>query len=92
MPDTLAVPFELSEALHGEACQVAVPLINGHLPETRREVDGCKDGGVCWSDVSDAFVDFFNGIFVGVSLGTESPKVLKCSESLAGFRGTAEYL
>ena len=60
-----------------------VGFVNGHLPETRGQVDGREDRGVSSSNVADALVDFFHCVLVSVGLGVEPPKVLNDPEALS---------
>ena len=77
-------------ALDGEGCQVAVLFVDGHLPESGREVDRCKDGRVGSADVADALVNFFHGVFVRVGLFVETPEVLHNSKASPPFLWNTE--
>ena len=60
-------------------------FVDGHLPETRGEVDHGKNVGVGSVDVADAFIDFLHGVFVRVGLLVETPEVLNDSEASPPF-------
>ena len=54
--------------LAGEVREVAVTLINWHLPEARGEVNCVENGVVFPTNVAHAFIDFFHEILVRVGL------------------------
>jgi len=57
--------------------------VNGHLPESRGQVDGCENGAVGSSDVGDAFRNFLHGVLVCLGFEVQTPEVLHNPESLA---------
>ena len=69
---------------------MAVLFVDGHLPESGREVDGCKDGRVGSADVADALVNFFHGVFVRVGLFVETSEVLHNSKTSSPFLWNTE--
>ena len=60
---------------------MTVLFVDGHLPESRGEVDRCKNVGVGSADVADTFVDLLHGVFVGVGLFVETSEVLNDPEA-----------
>ena len=81
---------ELALARNGESCQLLRILVQLHLPESRRQVQCCKNVGVGSTDVADTFSDFLHGVLVYVGVLVELPEVLNNSESLALFLWNAE--
>ena len=69
---------------------MAVLFVDGHLPESGREVDRCKDGRVGSADVADALVNFFHGVFVRVGLFVETSEVLHNSKASPPFLWNTE--
>ena len=82
--------FELALSLDGEGCEVAVFLVDGHLPESGSEVDGGEDGRVGSADVGDALINLFYGVLVGVGLCVKASEVLNNPESSPTFLGNTE--
>ncbi len=78
-------PFKLTSSFDSEGGETAIGGLNGHLPESRGEVDGAEDGGSGAADVGDAFRDVLHGVFVHLCLGIEGPEVLHDSEALPCF-------
>ena len=83
-------PLELASIFDSESCQVAVLFVNGHLPETRGQVDCGEDAASGPSNVSDAFRDFLHGVFVRLGFQVEPPEILDDPQSLTIFLGYAE--
>ena len=75
-------------ALNCKGSEVAILIIDGHLPESRSEIDGGEDVGVGLTDVADAFVDLFHGVLVGVGLFVETSEVLRDAQASPPFLGT----
>ena len=69
---------------------MAILIIDGHLPESRGEIDGGEDVGVGSTDVADAFVDLFHGVFVGVGLFVETSEVLNDAQASSPFLWNTE--
>ena len=69
---------------------MAVRFVDGHLPEAGGQINGCEDGGVGSSNVTNALIDLLHGVLVSVGFGVETSEVLNNSESLARFLGHTE--
>jgi hypothetical protein len=82
--------MELTFATDGESRKCLRVLIQLHLPESRHEVQCCKNGGIGPADVPDAFSDLFHGILVNVGVLVQLSEVLYDPESLALFLWNAE--
>ena len=63
-------------------------IVDRHLPESRCEINGGKNVGIGLTNVADAFVDFFRGVFVGVGLFVETSEVLNDPEASPPCFGT----
>ena len=77
-------------ALDRESREVAILIVDGHLPESRSEVDGGENVGVGPADVADAFVDLFHGVFVRVGLFIETSEVLNDAQASSPFLWNTE--
>ncbi len=68
--------MELSFSWYGESGQWLGFVVQLHLPESRGEVQGGENVGVCPADVADAFSDLFHRIFVDVGVLVKLSEIL----------------
>jgi|APCry1669190288_1035285.scaffolds.fasta_scaffold167862_1 hypothetical protein len=82
--------MKLTFAGNGESCQLLGVLIQLHLPESKHEIQCCKNGGIGSADVANAFSDLFHGILVDMGILVQLSEVLYNPESLALFLYNAD--
>jgi hypothetical protein len=82
--------MELAFSRNGESCQLLRVLIQLHLPEARREIQCCQNGGISSPNGADAFGDLLHGVLVDVGVLVQFSEVLKNPESLALFLWNTE--
>jgi hypothetical protein len=83
-------PLKLPFVFDCEGSEVAVPFVDGHLPESEGEVYSGEDGATGPSYVGDAFGDLFHGVLVHLGFGIEAPEILHNSQSLSVLLGYTE--
>ncbi len=77
--------MELTFAWNCKCCQLLGVFVQLHLPESRSEVQCCKNGGIGPPNVADTFGDLLHGVLVYVGVLVQFPEVLYNPESLALF-------
>jgi len=77
----------LSFTWDGKCSEGLRVVIQLHLPETRSQIEGRKDGGVCPANVANTFCDLLHAVLVDVGVIVQLPEILYNSETLSLFFG-----